>query len=184
MNAKRTSTDTPPPGGSTSDENAGAAPALDPLLASALTGGAAPSPRVRELLLARVRADQARAEGRPPEGWRFESLHDATGWLTGPFPGLRFKTLSIDDKLDLALVLVEMKPGAKFPDHPHELGGDEGIVLSGDVITGGRLLKAGDYYWAAEGTQHVDTVSPGGCTALIRCTARAWHLWRQFVSPA
>lgn len=183
MNAKPTSSGSSPEGESTADELAVDLEKLDPLLAAGVAGVAQPSPRVKELLLARVRADKAREKNQAPEGWRFDSLHEAAGWLVGPFPGLRFKTLSLDDAGDVALVLVEMKPGSRFPDHLHELGGDEGILISGDVITGGRLLKAGDYYYAAEGTMHVDTVSPSGCTALIRCTARAWNLWRQFVAP-
>jgi quercetin dioxygenase-like cupin family protein len=77
------------------------------------------------------------------------------------------------------MVLIEMAPGARFPDHVHDAGGDEGIVISGDVITRGRLMRAGDYYFAAEGTAHLDTVSPSGCTALVSLTARAWKKWRE-----
>lgn len=183
MNATPHSSGSTPEGESAPGGKNVAAEGLDPLLAAAAPGVAPPPARVKDLLLARVRADKARESNQAPAGWRFDSLHDGAGWLVGPFPGLRFKTLSLDDAGDVALVLVEMKPGSRFPDHLHELGGDEGILISGDVITGGRLLKAGDYYYAAEGTMHVDTVSPSGCTALIRCTARAWNLWRQFVAP-
>ena len=82
------------------------------------------------------------------------------------------------------MLLIEMAPGSRFPDHAHTEGGDEGLVISGDVITGGRLLRAGDYYFAAEGTTQGETVSPSGCTALLSLTARAWKQWREAFSAA
>lgn len=145
---------------------------------------AAPSPRVKEQLLARIRAGRATEAKVTPPGWRFDSARDAEGWREGAFPGLRFKTLSVDENRDVVMLLVEMAAGARFPDHLHDAGGDEGIVISGDVITGGRLMQAGDYYFAAEGTAHTDTVSPSGCTALVSLTARAWKKWREQMPSA
>ena len=139
----------------------------------------APSSRVKEQLLARIRAANATAANVTPAGWRFESANADVGWRSGMFAGVRFKSLSIDEDRDVALLLIEIAAGSRFPDHLHEFGGDEGVVLSGDVITGGRLLRAGDYYFAAEGTMHAETVSPSGCTALITLTARAWKKWRE-----
>jgi anti-sigma factor ChrR (cupin superfamily) len=154
------------------------APDAEPLLALGAPSAGAPSPDVRVKLLARVRAERAAAAGTALPGWRFDSASDQTGWRPSGAPGLRFKTLSVDEARDVALVLIELAPGARFPDHRHDRGGDEGVVLTGDVITGGRLMRAGDYYHAAEGTDHVDTFSPGGCTALISLTVRAWKSWR------
>jgi quercetin dioxygenase-like cupin family protein len=148
------------------------------LLALAATESRPPSPRVRSALLRRIRASNRPAAAAPPAGWRFESAQAEDGWRGGRIPGVRFKTLSVDAARDVVLLLIEMAPGSRFPDHVHELGGDEGIVLSGDVRTGGRLLRAGDYYQAAEGTVHAGTVSAGGCTALVSLTARAWRQWR------
>jgi len=148
------------------------------LLALGAPAAEAPAPEVRASLLARVRAERAAAAGTTLPGWRFDSATDQAGWRPSGFPGLRFKTLSVDEVRDVALVLIELAPGARFPDHHHDLGGDEGIVLTGDVITGGRLMRAGDYYHAAGGTDHVDTISPAGCTALISLTVRAWRAWR------
>lgn len=137
----------------------------------------APSPAVKEQVLARIRAAGARKV--PATGWRFESADAAApGWRTTRAPGVRFKTLSVDEPRDAVMLLVEIAPGAKFPDHLHDEGGDEGIVLSGDVVNGGRLMRAGDYYHAAEGTAHTDTVSPHGCTALVSLTHRAWKKWK------
>lgn len=150
------------------------------LLALAAPRGAEPPPQIKERLLARIRAAQAGAEARPPApaGFRFESVHAAEGWRAGRFPGVRFKTLSVDEARDVVMLLVEMAPGSRFPDHFHDAGGDEGIVISGDIVTGGRLMRAGDYYHAEENTAHTGTVSPGGCTALVSLTARAWKNWR------
>ena len=93
------------------------------------------------------------------------------------------KTLSIDEARDVAILLMEIAPGARFPDHLHDEGGDEGLVLSGDVTSGGRLLRAGDYYHAAAGTAHQEIVSPSGCVALVSLTAKAWAKWRVALAP-
>ncbi len=163
-------------------------PAPEPLTAEAplnettarLAGAAVPveppSPRVKAELLARIRAS-APVPVQP--GWRYESAREESGWRGGVFPGVRFKTLSVDEARDVVAVMIEIAPGARFPDHLHDAGPDEGVVISGDVVNGGRLMHAGDYYYAAEGTAHVNTVSPHGCTALVTLTARAWKKWRE-----
>lgn len=141
----------------------------------------APSPMVKNQLLARIRASKAPALVPAPavkRGWRFESANADEGWRGSGFPGVRFKTLSVDEPRDSVMVLVEMAAGAHFPDHVHDQGGDEGIVISGDVINAGQLMRAGDYYRAEEGTAHTGTVSPSGCVALVNLTARAWKQWQ------
>jgi hypothetical protein len=148
-------------------------------LALAAPVAAAPAPRVKELLLARIRASRAPATAAAPAGWRFESATAADGWRATRLPGVRFKTLSIDEPRDVVQVLIEMAPGAQFPDHVHTAGAEEGLVISGDVMTGGRLMRAGDYYFAAEGSAQGSTVSPSGCTALLSLTARAWKVWNR-----
>src|SRR5581483_9162854 len=82
----------------------------------------APSPRVKAALLARVRAGQPQQSnsgqrGQPepaaPEaGWKFSSLASGAGWLRLPLPGVRMRELSIDRERDVALLFVEMQPGA------------------------------------------------------------------------
>lgn len=157
-------------------------PAATPLGAAAKLALAAPaavpSPRVKETLLARIRGERAAAAGAALPGWRFASAQSAEGWRATKLPGIRLKTLSVDEPRDLVHVLMEMAPGSTFPDHVHSAGAEEGLVLSGDVVTGGRLMRAGDYYFAAEGSSQGATVSPSGCTALLTLTARAWKQWR------
>jgi len=151
-------------------------------LALAAPDAPAPAPRVREQLLARARAARLPMLLPPlpvAPGWRFELANAADGWRPATFPGVRFKTLSADAARDVVMLLIELAPGAHFPDHAHDAGPDEGIVISGEVTTGGLLLRAGDYYHAAAGTSHTDIVSPGGCRALVTLTARAWKRWRE-----
>lgn len=143
------------------------------LLALAAPAVPAPAAKVKTQLLARIRA----AKSAVPAGWRFESARAAAGWRE-TFPGVRFKTLSVDEARDVVMLLVEMAPGARFPDHPHDDGGDEGVVISGDVTMDGRELRAGDYYFADTGTNHVNITSRGGCTALLSLRASIWRKWR------
>ncbi len=143
---------------------------------------ATPSATVKARLLARVRAAQTAAHGEAAvaaaaPGWRFESVRDDAGWFALPVPGVRMKQLSVDVSRDVMQMLVEIAPGARFPDHDH-VSGDEGIVISGDVFSGGRLLRAGDYYHAGPGTKHTDIVSPSGCTALVSFSVTGWNRWK------
>ncbi len=144
-----------------------------------------PSERVKAALMARVRAAKAATKTvgttatvpPVPAGWRFDSTRAEEGWRQ-TFPGVRFKTLSVDDQRDVVMLLVEMAPGARFPDHPHDTSADEGVVISGDVVMDGRLMLPGDYYYAAQGTNHINITSPSGCTALLTLRASAWRDWR------
>ncbi len=151
-------------------------------LALAAPVAPAPAESVKARLLARVRAAQTAAHGEPAvaaaaAGWRFESVRDAAGWFALPVPGVRMKQLSVDADRDVIQMLVEIAPGARFPDHDHT-SGDEGIVISGDVLSGGRLLRAGDYYHAGPGTKHTEIVSPSGCTALVSFSVTGWKRWK------
>jgi|GEM_PF-3419649 len=167
-------------------DSAAALPATVALLALAAKDAAAPSVKVKQGLLARIRAERNRAPqvkaAAVPAGWRFESARTAAGWLQ-TFPGVRFKELSVDAKRDVAMLLVELAPGASFPDHPHETGMEEGIVISGDVTSGGRLLLAGDYYRAEAGTEHTDVMSPSGCVALLSMRSVVWRQLQASFSP-
>lgn len=148
-------------------------------LALAAPAVPAPSARVKANLLERIRAAKAPAALAPATlpGWKFESARAAEGWRE-TFPGVRFKTLSVDDQRDVVMLLVEMAPGSRFPDHPHDISADEGVVITGDVNMDGRLMLPGDYYYAGLGTAHVNVTSPSGCTALLSLRASAWRQWR------
>lgn len=162
----------------------GLLPAKVALLACAAPAVPGPSAKVKRALLERIRATKVAAATPTPAiaiavaaGWRFESARAAEGWRE-TFPGVRFKTLSVDDARDVVMLLVEMQPGARFPDHPHAGGAEEGLLVSGDVEMDGRMMRPGDYYHADAGTTHVNITSPSGCTALLSLRASAWRQWR------
>lgn len=150
------------------------------LLALVAPSRAKPAARIKQALLARIRTE-GKIVPAAPAGWRFESAKSPEGWLAA-MPGIRFKPLSVDSVRDVALVLVELAPGAQFPDHPHEGCAEEFLILSGDILSGGRTLTAGDYYYAAENTEHTNVVSPSGCTALLSIRAKVWEQFRASIA--
>jgi len=127
-----------------------------------------PSAAVRAAVLAKIACTpQARPGGttRTDEGFLFR-FRDEGEWRPTPVPGLRVKLLSVSHDLGHRTILAELAPGASFPAHDH--GGSEDLmVLSGDLVTEGRTLQAGDYLHAGPGTHHSTLVSPNGCVALI-----------------
>jgi anti-sigma factor ChrR (cupin superfamily) len=143
-----------------------------------------PSPRVKEALLARVRAAKAAAapavaggKAAVPAGWRFEALATSEGWLPLRIPGVKMREVTVDRERDTALLYVEMAPGSIFPEHVHSAP-ERGLVLTGDFKTDQQLLHAGDFYEADAGTPHVRISSPSGCTGLLWVSAKAWQQWR------
>lgn len=149
-------------------------PAELALLAYAVPATPGPSRGIKNKLLAKITAEKRSRFPSKAPGWRFDSVHRAAGWLTMPFPGVRMKELSHDLKRNSALVLIEIARGCQFPDHDHEFA-DEGLILSGSVLSGGRRLGAGDYYYAGSGSTHTDIVSAEGCTALVHLAATVWQ---------
>jgi anti-sigma factor ChrR (cupin superfamily) len=135
----------------------------------------APPAAVKKRLLARIRA--AKQGGLEAAGWRFAALTVSADWVPLPFPGVKMREVVVDRARDTALVYVEMLPGAVFPDHRHAAT-ERGLVLTGDLQTGERLLRTGDFYEAAAGTQHERIASPSGCTGLLWLGAEAWERWR------
>src|SRR5450432_69561 len=63
---------------------------------------ATPAPRVKELLLARIRAAPANA----PAGWRVASVTTDADWVALPFPGVRMREVTVDAERDTALLYV------------------------------------------------------------------------------
>jgi quercetin dioxygenase-like cupin family protein len=58
-----------------------------------------------------------------------------------------------------------MDPGARFPRHAHP-GGEQVLVVSGDVQIAEHALGAGDYLYTAPGDVHAVT-SRDGCVLFI-----------------
>lgn len=100
-----------------------------------------------------------------PAGFRF--LRPAEGeWTDGPVPGARFQTLSADWRRNHLMLYIELDPGVRYPDHTHT-GPEQLFVISGDLLTAGRLLRAGDFVHCDPGTHHDEVMSPSGCQALL-----------------
>ncbi|MBN8248789.1 MAG: cupin domain-containing protein, partial [Verrucomicrobia bacterium] len=87
-------------------------------------------------------------------------------WSRGLHPGMRFQVLASSLRRNYMMLYIELDPGAGIPSHDHH-GDEEIYVVSGDLVTEGRLLKAGDFVHADGGSHHHDLVSPGGCQAIL-----------------
>lgn len=142
-------------------------------LALALPCQQSPSPALRNRILARIAVTpQARPAGKAdaPAGFSFCG-RDEGEWQATPIPGLRVKPLSICHQKGYWTVLVELAPGASFPEHDHE-GAEDLYLLSGDLVTEGRTMGPGDFVHAEPGTHHHALYSPNGCVALLIEPAR------------
>lgn len=89
-------------------------------------------------------------------------------WLTpAEFPGVRFRVLAVNAAQGYRIIHAVLQPGTHFPAHHHGAGPEDLFILSGDLVTEGRTLRAGDHFHAEPGTDHGEIVSPGGCEALL-----------------
>jgi putative transcriptional regulator len=133
---------------------------------------AAPAPRTRATLLARVAADprarqkescpaHRRDEGRPVVRRAAEA-----SWRDTPVPGLQVRILSIDRRAGRYAALMRMAPGGRFPAHHHD-GPEECLVLEGDVRDGEITLHAGDYQYSPAGSDHGELTTEGGCLVYL-----------------
>ncbi len=76
------------------------------------------------------------------------------------------KVLRFDEASGRApTILLKFEPGASYPAHVHP-GGEEILVLEGDLRLGKDHLRAGDYLYTAPFNVHA-VFSEGGCVALV-----------------
>ena len=143
---------------------------------------AASSPRVepsieqRARILASIAAtpklNRQTAETPVREGYSF-LWNSPEGWVNTGVPGFRTKLLSSGPHPGYEVMLIELAPGAKVPDHDHS-GTEEIYMLSGHLRTEGQVMGPGDFVHADAGTPHREVISPDGCVALlILCPALA-----------
>ena len=133
-----------------------------------------PSAGLKARLMARIKATpqlqrpSAIADSQPPVTPGFHWLPDSgEGWVITPGPGLRTKQLANNPDSGYRVVLLELAADCRFPSHSHDRGPEELYVISGDLVTEGRTLGAGDYLHAEAGTEHGELWSPSGCVALV-----------------
>jgi len=122
--------------------------------------GPAPRPSVKTQLMARI------AQGaNVPAGFRLHFDVDDE-WQPHPVPGIRMKVLSLNERAGYATLLLDVKPGTRFPAHHHD-GDEECYVLSGSVHTLGRRLGPGDFIHADAGTDHAELYTEEGARVLL-----------------
>ena len=124
------------------------------------SSGPAPRPVVKTRLMARI------AEDAPvPAGFSLRFAPD-DDWVPHPVPGIRMKVLSVNRRSGYATLLLDVRPGTRFPAHHH--GGDEECyVISGSVYTLGRRLGPGDFVHADAGTEHGELWTDEGARVLL-----------------
>jgi quercetin dioxygenase-like cupin family protein len=125
-----------------------------------LAGGSAPRPIVKARLMARI-TELAPA----PSGFTFRMAADDQ-WQPHPVPGIRMKVLSVNRKSGYTTLLLDVKPGTRFPAHHHD-GDEECYVISGSVNTLGRRLGPGDFLHADAGTDHAELWTDEGARVLL-----------------
>jgi anti-sigma factor ChrR (cupin superfamily) len=127
------------------------------MAASAL--GDAPSPAVREAVLARIATP------------RNHTITAADGdWVESPVPGVRMKILAIDRARDRVTMLVRADAGARYPAHHHS-GPEECYVIRGSLNVGDRVLRAGDFHHAEAESDHGEHWTDEGVEVLLVAAA-------------
>jgi anti-sigma factor ChrR (cupin superfamily) len=129
---------------------------LDTIMADAIEP-IAPPPALRRRVIDAVR-------GMPQNSRTVRS--DEGRWRMLPFPGVKLKTLSVDEKRGTATILISLDPGSRLPAHDHH-GDEESFVVSGSCRIGSVYLRQGDFHRAGGGSHHGDVVSDEGCVLLL-----------------
>ena len=119
----------------------------------------APPLGVRERILGRVTAP-------PPALGTYHFLAADEGKWIRVAPGISRKDLAPEPDGRSRSYLIRMEPGAVGGVHTHAAV-EHCLVIEGDVTTAGRVLRAGDYHRAAQGSAHAGNSSSAGCLLLI-----------------
>jgi len=135
---------------------------LELVLAELASAGVEPpSAALRERIMARVLADEPPV----PAGFVFR-MAASDQWLPHPVPGIRMRVLSVNRDNGYATLLLDVKPGTRFPAH-HHAGAEECYVVSGAIYTCGRRLGPGDFVHADGGTDHGELSTDVGAQVLL-----------------
>ena len=142
-------------------------------LTSAIDAGpdaaAGPSPALRGRIWERIsRTPQSRpAEPTPASSPGHVVIpHDSDTWIHSRVPGFRFKPLSVQPHQGYRMRLLELAPGGRIPAHDHA-DSEELFIVSGDLVSEGHHLVAGDFVHFDGNTHHHELMSPGGCHAIL-----------------
>jgi quercetin dioxygenase-like cupin family protein len=88
------------------------------------------------------------------------------GWTDTGLPGIRARILSVDKARSQVTLIIRAEPGAVYPAHTHH-GPEECLVISGSAVIDGRVLRAGDFHHADEGSEHGEITTTEGAEVLI-----------------
>jgi anti-sigma factor ChrR (cupin superfamily) len=124
----------------------------------------APPPSARDRVLAKV-AREAASGVVEQDGVRVV-LGSQIAWQATPLPGVDFKLLREDAVTGRRTRLIRMAPGAEYPKHRHQQM-EEVVLLEGDLMVNGVLMRPGDYCTAEDASVHQRVHSPSGCVFLI-----------------
>jgi anti-sigma factor ChrR (cupin superfamily) len=114
-----------------------------------------PPPHVRERVLAAVHKPV-----------RYTAWAADAAWIDTGLPGIRARVLAVDRALSLVTLVIRAEPGALYPSHKHH-GPEECYVIRGSVVIDGRVLRAGDFHRADEGSEHGEITTTEGAEVLI-----------------
>jgi anti-sigma factor ChrR (cupin superfamily) len=87
-------------------------------------------------------------------------------WSETGLPGIRAKVLAVDRPRSLATLLIRAESGAVYPSHRHH-GPEECYVVRGSIMIDGRVLRAGDFHHADEGSDHGEITTTEGADVLV-----------------
>jgi len=95
----------------------------------------------------------------------------ATPWEESGLAGIEVRRLFVDAAQERATMLMRMAPGSSYPAHRHG-GAEDCYVLSGDLRHGDTVLRAGDYQYAAPGSEHEPQSTTAGCVLFVVSSLR------------
>lgn len=122
-----------------------------------------PDPRIKAQLMNTIAA--SRPGDDQAEAIVIQRAFDTT-WEETSIPGVQRRILRIDRERGQVTLLMRMAAGASYPGHVHH-GGEECLVLEGDLQVGDQVLREGDYQYAPPGSHHAVQRSETGCVALL-----------------
>jgi anti-sigma factor ChrR (cupin superfamily) len=127
-----------------------------------------PAPGVRDRLLARISSLSPTTSSGPGI---YSMRADEGTWIVSDIPGVRVKVLSLDRDRDLAVMLLRVAPGSRYPAHSHSTA-EECYVISGEITIHGRRLGAGDFHHAEAHSHHDVIFSERGAEVLLVASPR------------
>jgi quercetin dioxygenase-like cupin family protein len=97
---------------------------------------------------------------------RYTVWSGGADWFETGLPGIRARLLAVDKVRSLATLLIRADAGAVYPSHTHHAL-EECFVLSGSLVVDGRVLRAGDFHHADEGSDHGEITTTEGVEVLV-----------------